>query len=69
MNSTDGINPASSFSAERGSPAARNEARKLPKTAEEYVEIENRLAAHRDKPQPTAQLNSIFDQLRNRLPR
>ena len=62
----DGVSPASKFPSEQGSPRS-SEGKKLPKTAEEYVAIENRLAAQREKPNPTPQLNSIFDTLRDRL--
>ncbi len=35
--------------------------------AEEYVMIENRLAAQHDKPASSPQFASIFDQLRDRM--
>lgn len=47
----------------------RNELKSLAKTAEDYVAIENRLAAQNNQPAQTPQLNSIFDQLRGRLPK
>ena len=64
----DGVNPASKFPSELGSLRS-SDAKKLPKPAEVYVAIENRLAAQREKPNPGPQLNSIFDQLRGRLPK
>ena len=70
MNSTDGVNKVPKFPQElhhASSPV--KDAKKLSKTAEDYVMIENRLAAQREKPQPGPQLNSIFDQLRGRLPK
>ena len=66
----DGVNQGGRIEPElRRDPASAGEARKLPKTAEEYVMIENRLAAQREKPKPGPQLDSIFDQLRGRLPK
>lgn len=70
MNSTDGVNKAPKLISElRRDSAATKESKNLAKTAEEYVEIENRLAAQREKPKPGSQLDSIFDQLRGRLPK
>jgi hypothetical protein len=43
--------------------------KKLAKSAEAYVEIENRLAVQHEKPAAGSQFTSIFDQLRDRLPR
>jgi hypothetical protein len=66
MNSTDGIGKRPQDAAAALSSALpAGEKAKLSKTAEEYVAIENRLAAQREK--PNAQFTSIFDQLRNRL--
>jgi len=66
MNSTDGIGKTPQDAAAAGASALRpGEKTKLAKTAEEYVAIENRLAAQREK--PTAQFASIFDQLRSQL--
>lgn len=68
MSSTDGINPAPKVRAELGEKSvSAREGKKLPKSAEEYVMIENRLAAQRQKPTEGGQFTSIFDQLRNQL--
>ena len=68
MNSTDGIDPARRFSTERQTaPVSAADAKKLARTAEDYVRIENRLAAQTDKPADPAQFTSIFDELRNRM--
>ena len=68
MSSTDGIgktpNPQADLS---GCSAVGPDARKLAKTAEEYVAIENRLAAQRKQPAESPQFTSIFDQLRDRM--
>lgn len=68
MNSTEGVNSGSKdFPApERVRPADRKQ---LAKSAEAYVEIENRLAAQREKPAAGSSFDSVFDQLRGRLPR
>ena len=68
MNSMDGVNQASNSSSELR-PNSVPGAKKPAKTAEEYVMIENRLAAQREKPTASPQFTSIFDQLRDRLPR
>jgi hypothetical protein len=68
MNSTDGINSSPRLPSELGQGSVQpNDLKKFPKTAEDYVMIENRLAAQREKPKPGPQLDSIFDQLRSRL--
>ncbi|HVU34502.1 MAG TPA: hypothetical protein VHE61_13790 [Opitutaceae bacterium] len=67
MNSTDGIGRVPKSPSEL--PSSTPPAKTPPKSAEDYVMIENRLAAQREKPTPSPQLNSIFDQLRGRLPK
>lgn len=70
MNSTDGVEKAPKPAAgERQDAGLRSELKKFPKTAEEYVAIENRLAAQRQKPAENPHLNSIFDELRGQLPK
>ncbi len=70
MNPADGVNPAPKLSSGSRSDSLRpQELKKFPKTAEDYVMIENRLAAQREKPTPGPKLDSIFDQLRGRLPK
>lgn len=70
MNSTDGVNRAPNFAPEtRATPGLKADAKGFQKTAEDYVMVENRLAAQREAPKPSPQLNSIFDQLRGRLPK
>ena len=70
MNSADGITPVSQPSSGLRSTSPRlNDLKALSKSAEDYVMIENRLAAQREQPKPSPQLNSIFDQLRGRLPK
>lgn len=70
MNPADGIDkaPKLPFGASLSSLSANDRA-KLSKTPEDYVAIENRLAVQREKPTPGPQLDSIFDQLRGRLPK
>jgi hypothetical protein len=66
MNSTDGIGKGPQDAAGAFSSALRpGDKAKLSKPAADYVEIENRLAAQREK--PTAQFTSIFGQLRDQL--
>ncbi len=68
MSSTDGVNRTPRLPADlSASSVPAGETNKLQKSAEEYVAIENRLAAQRGKPSETAQFSSIFDQLRDRL--
>lgn len=70
MNSTDGVNKAPKLMVEpRRDSAGTGDSKVMAKTAEEYVMIENRLAAQRQKPQAGSPLDSIFDQLRGRLPK
>lgn len=70
MNSTDGVNRTPSLPQELGRKSVQpGEGKALCKTAEEYVAIENRLAVHHEKPTSSPQFTSIFDQLRDRLPR
>ena len=66
----DGISPTPRNAADPFAPTLRRaDIGKLSKSAEEYVALENRLAAQREKPPADSQFTSIFDQLRNRLPR
>jgi hypothetical protein len=67
MNSMDGVNPAQKPTIGPGEGSGLAGAKKLPKSAEEYVAIENRLAAQRTQPADAAQFTSIFDQLRGRM--
>jgi hypothetical protein len=67
MNSTDGVNSSQQPMAGHGGDSGLAGVKKLPKSAADYVEIENRLAAQTTQPPTTAQFTSIFDQLRNRL--
>lgn len=70
MSSTDGVNKVPGFASGAHQDSVRSEdAKDFRKTAEDYVKIENRLAAQREQPKPSAQLNSIFDQLRGHLPK
>jgi hypothetical protein len=70
MSSADGIDKVPKLPPERPAIARQpEESKQLPKSAEDYVAIANRLAAHREKPTPSPQLDSIFDQLRGRLPK
>lgn len=70
MSSADGVDKAPKLPADlRINPARSQELKKFPKTAEDYVMIENRLAAQREKPTPGPQFDSIFNQLRGRLPK
>ncbi len=69
MNSMDGVNQTPRIPSDVRPDAVRPADKKqLAKTAEAFVEVENRLAAQRQKPEATAQFNSIFDELRGRLP-
>lgn len=69
MNSMDGVNQAPKFAPESRASLKSDDLKKAQKTAEDYVLIANRLAAQRETPKPGPQLDSIFDQLRGRLPR
>lgn len=70
MSSTDGINSVPRLPSEGRTPSVpRQDAAKLSKTAEDYVRIENQLAAQREKPSASPQFTSIFDQLRDHLSR
>lgn len=70
MSPADGVNRTQNTPADlRQDSALLPQLKNQAKTAEDYVMIENRLAAQRDKPKPTPQLNSIFDELRGRLPK
>ena len=70
MSPADGVEKVPGFSAEGSTPAPRAaDLKKFPKTAEDFVAIENRLAAQREKPKAGSPLDSIFDQLRDRLPK
>jgi hypothetical protein len=67
MSSTDGINQVPRLGSELPRNSTRPNDSRKPVSAEDYVAIENRLAAQREKPKPSPQLNSIFDELRGRL--
>lgn len=68
MSSIDGIGNTPDPQSDLGARSAGGpDAKKLAKTAEEYVAIENRLAAQRKQPAESPQFTSIFDQLRDRL--
>lgn len=70
MSSADGIDKAPRLLSERPAITRQpEELKKLAKSPEDFVAIENRLAAQREKPKPGPQLDSIFDQLRGRLPK
>jgi hypothetical protein len=70
MSPADGVDKVSNLPSDRSANSPRPaDVKKLPKTAEDYVAIENRLAAQREKPKPGSQLDSIFNQLRDRLPK
>jgi hypothetical protein len=69
MSPADGVDKVPKLTPDPATATPRPaDAKKFPKTAEEYVAIENRLAAQREKPAPGSPLDSIFDQLRSRLP-
>ena len=68
MSPADGVEKVPNLSGDRPTnPLQGVDLKKFPKTAEEFVEIENRLAAQREKPKAGSQLDSIFDQLRDRM--
>lgn len=67
MNSMDGVNQARNPLPGERPATLPADIRKAAKNAEEYVMIENRLAAQHEKPANSAQYTSIFDQLRDRL--
>ncbi len=69
MSSMDGVNRSPNSAPEIRATPGLGDLKGLKKTAEDYVMIENRLAAQREIPKPGPQLNSIFDQLRGRLPK
>jgi hypothetical protein len=70
MNSMDGIENTPKIPTDRAAVSPRSaDLKELSKSAEEYVAIANRLAAQREQPKPSPQLDSIFDQLRGRLPK
>lgn len=68
MNSTDGVNQVPPFRPETHPKSVRpSDVGSVRKTAEDYVMIENRLAAQREQPAAGSPFDSIFDQLRGRL--
>jgi hypothetical protein len=70
MSPADGVDKVPKLPADPATGSLRrSDLKQLPKSAEEYVMIENRLAAQREKPQPGTPLDSIFNQLRDRLPK
>ena len=70
MNSTDGIDSAGKPSAQSIAPSLSSAERaQLSKSAEDYIAIENRLAAQHEKTPANPQFTSIFGHLRDQLPR
>jgi len=70
MNSTDGIDSAGKASARSIPPSVSGADRAtLSKSAEDYIAVENRLAAQRAQAPANPQFTSIFDRLRDQLPR
>lgn len=67
MNSMDGVNSTPKLTAELPGNSVQKSDKSLAQTAEDYVAIENRLAAQREKPQASSQFKSIFDELRTRM--
>jgi hypothetical protein len=68
MSPADGVDKVPKISPDPSAGSLRpSDLKKLPKSAEEYVMIENRLAAQREKPKAGSPLDSIFNQLRDRL--
>ncbi|PTX99077.1 hypothetical protein [Opitutus sp. ER46] len=68
MNPVDRINQTSRLTSEVGRQSANpGDSALCRQTAEDFVAIQNRLAAHPEELAPTPQMDSIFDQLRKQL--